>query len=102
MIVLLENLARLPKMAVMFISILIVAAFGYIEYIATPDLSFIVFYLIPIFMASWFVGRAGGFVLPSRAPSHGSHTACLTRGTCSPTLRCPTGMPQLSCCSSSS
>lgn len=52
MIILLENLARLPKMAVMFLSILLVAAFGYIEYVTFPDLSFIVFYLIPIFLAS--------------------------------------------------
>ncbi len=38
---------------------------GIIKYRASPDLSFSVFYLIPIFLSTWFVGRWAGDLIAS-------------------------------------
>jgi signal transduction histidine kinase len=35
----------------------------YLDYITSPELSFLIFYLIPIVLLSWYAGRAPGFLI---------------------------------------
>lgn len=48
---------------IFFVSILLVAGCGYLDYISGYQIGFSIFYLIPILTATWWVGRVGGFVL---------------------------------------
>ena len=45
------------------IACLLVAVIGFIDHITIPHLSFITFYLIPIVLATWFIGRGPGIFI---------------------------------------
>ena len=38
-------------------------ALGFIDYLSVPELSYYMFYLIPVFIATWFVGVLGGYAI---------------------------------------
>jgi diguanylate cyclase (GGDEF)-like protein len=40
--------------------LLLVALLGVLNYLSGPDVSFLIFYIAPVFLAAWFVGRAAG------------------------------------------
>lgn len=45
------------------IGLLLVAALGVADYLNGPDVSFLVFYTLPVFLAAWFVGRGAGLMM---------------------------------------
>lgn len=40
--------------------LVLVASLGLLNFFAGPDVSFLIFYVLPVFLASWFVGRGAG------------------------------------------
>ncbi|ABQ28440.1 hypothetical protein [Geotalea uraniireducens] len=52
----------LPKWLVLVVCFLLVALVGYADYI-TGDYSMLIFYLVPIALAAWYVGRFGGIAM---------------------------------------
>jgi diguanylate cyclase (GGDEF)-like protein len=40
--------------------LVLVAALGLLDYLSGPDVSFLVFHALPVFLATWFVGRRAG------------------------------------------
>lgn len=52
----------MPKWLVMVVGFVLVALIGYVDYI-TGDYSMLIFYLVPIALAAWYVGRFGGIVM---------------------------------------
>lgn len=55
-------LDSLPKWLLGTISILLIVLLGYIDWV-TGDYSILIFYLIPIFLVSWFGGRGIGILI---------------------------------------
>jgi sigma-B regulation protein RsbU (phosphoserine phosphatase) len=48
---------------VIFFGFILVALLSAVDYLTPPDLSFLVFYMIPVFLVSWFAGLRPGLVL---------------------------------------
>jgi diguanylate cyclase (GGDEF)-like protein len=59
----LDFLSRQPKYQIFLTAILLVAFIGVIDYVTGPDLSVFIFYLIPVFMGTWFIGKRTGILL---------------------------------------
>jgi hypothetical protein len=53
---------RISKALFLAVSLLLVVLLGFIDY-ATADLTFLIFDLIPIFLATWFLGRWAGLLI---------------------------------------
>jgi diguanylate cyclase (GGDEF)-like protein len=58
---LLNYLTRLPRGVVVLLGTLLVVLLGVADSLAGQDLSFLVFYLAPIFLVSWAAGRWPGY-----------------------------------------
>lgn len=58
----LELLDKQPKWLIFVIGLILVAILGYIDYL-TGEYSLLVFYLIPIFLVSWYVGCWQGILI---------------------------------------
>jgi diguanylate cyclase (GGDEF)-like protein len=58
-----EVVGRLPKSVITAAGLLGLAALIWIDYWTPPDLSFVVFYFIPIFLVAWYVGRRTGLLI---------------------------------------
>jgi diguanylate cyclase (GGDEF)-like protein len=43
--------------------LILVVALGLLDYLSGPDVSFFVFYIAPIFLGVWFVGRGAGLLM---------------------------------------
>ncbi len=43
--------------------LLLVALLGVLDYLNGPDFSLLIFYAVPVFVASWYVGRRAGLVM---------------------------------------
>jgi diguanylate cyclase (GGDEF)-like protein len=56
-------LNRLPKNILLIISCVLVVIIGLADYLSGYFLSFSIFYLIPVMMATWYFGRTGGFLI---------------------------------------
>ena len=56
----------LPAWLVFVISLLLVALIGVIDYL-TGDYSILIFYLLPIALAAWYVGKMGGVAMAAAA-----------------------------------
>ncbi len=54
--------SRISKVLFLALSVLLVVLLGFIDY-ATADLTFLVFDLIPIFLATWLLGRWAGLLI---------------------------------------
>lgn len=52
-----DFLARQPRAALLAVSLALVLVLGMIDHATGPELDFSIFYLIPIAVAAWFVGR---------------------------------------------
>ena len=55
-------LRRQPPAALTFVGMASIALLAFIDWIAPPDLSFLIFYVGPVFFLVWFVGRWAGFL----------------------------------------
>jgi len=60
---LVEILAGLSKPAVTALSLLLCLVVGVVDWVSGPDYSFAPFYLIPVIVTAWFVGRRVGYAL---------------------------------------
>ncbi len=54
---------RQPRWAITVAGAGLVLGLWFVDYITGPDLSFVVFYLLPIFLVSWFADRGSGFII---------------------------------------
>jgi NtrC-family two-component system sensor histidine kinase KinB len=57
-----ELLRKAPRPATYGICLLLIAAIGAVDYITGPELSISILYLLPVSMASWWVGRRPGLL----------------------------------------
>jgi diguanylate cyclase (GGDEF)-like protein len=57
--------ASLSEQTIFFCCIFITCILGAIDYYTTPEYSFAIFYLIPIFIVSWFSNRRYSFIISS-------------------------------------
>ena len=60
MLSIIQILGNQSKTLVFAISLALVLVIGVIDYLAGPDISLLVFFLLPIFVAVWFVGKKAG------------------------------------------
>jgi len=56
------HIQRLPRWVRVAIGFGAIAGLAVIDYLAPPDLSFLIFYVAPIFFLVWFVGRQAGLL----------------------------------------
>lgn len=56
-------LRRLSASSLIFISFSLVALLTVISYFSDPSISFLIFYTLPVFLSSWYVGRWAGLLL---------------------------------------
>lgn len=56
----LEFIEKLPKFFVVFAGMIIVFVLGIFDYLTGPDLSFMIFYLVPVSLVAWAIGRWAG------------------------------------------
>lgn len=59
----LNFLERMPKYLALMLSFFLVFLFAAVDYITAPDLSTFIFYLVPVFLATWFIGKKTGFAV---------------------------------------
>jgi diguanylate cyclase (GGDEF)-like protein len=59
----LEQLGRLSKTFLVALALLLVFLQSAINYLADPDFSFILFYLLPVSFVAWLVGRKAGYLV---------------------------------------
>ncbi len=58
-----EFLQRQPKWTIVTAGGILALALGCIDYLTGPDLSFVIFYLIPVFLVAWYADRSAGFAI---------------------------------------
>ena len=58
-----EFIDRQPKLIAVVFGLLLVLSITYIRYVTGPELAFSAFYLFPICMVTWFVGRKAGILI---------------------------------------
>ncbi|MDY6794152.1 MAG: diguanylate cyclase [Actinomycetota bacterium] len=56
-------LRRLPAWMIIVISVLIVAAIGYLDYLTGEQIGFSIIFLVPIVLTTWYVNRNAGVIL---------------------------------------
>jgi hypothetical protein len=59
----LETLARRSKSIIAFSLLVLVIVIGTADYLTGTEISFSIFYLVPISLASWFVGKKMGIFI---------------------------------------
>ena len=60
MLRIIKYLGKLTKSLVFAISLALVLIIGTIDFLAGPEISLLVFFMLPIFVAVWFVGKRAG------------------------------------------
>jgi signal transduction histidine kinase len=55
--------ASLPRWVVLALSLGAIAVVGYVDWVIGPEITFSILYLIPVVLASWYVGRTAGFCM---------------------------------------
>lgn len=53
-------LYRRSKTFIITVGLVMVGALGVFNFLSGPDVSFLIFYIAPVFLAAWFVGRGAG------------------------------------------
>jgi light-regulated signal transduction histidine kinase (bacteriophytochrome) len=61
--IILKYLGSLSKAALIISGVVFTILLGFIDYLTGPDLSFIIFYLIPIALVTWFAGKWPGILI---------------------------------------
>lgn len=54
---------KLPKFILLSLSILFVVILGFLDYFSGTDISFYIFYVIPVLFIVWFAGKKFGFII---------------------------------------
>jgi serine phosphatase RsbU (regulator of sigma subunit) len=60
---LISYLSKRSRPFILLVGLLIVILLGSIDYATGPDISFLVFYLFPVFLTAWFAGMLPGVLL---------------------------------------
>ena len=60
---LISYLSKCSRGFVLFLGFMIVVVLGIIDYGTGPDISFLLFYLFPVFLTAWFAGMIPGILL---------------------------------------
>jgi diguanylate cyclase (GGDEF)-like protein len=60
---LVDHLTNLPRPVVTTLALLVCAAVGVIDGLSGPEYSLVPFYLVPVALSAWFVGRRAGYLL---------------------------------------
>src|SRR5512137_2208250 len=58
-----EFLQRQSKQRIVSAGIFLVLALWCVDYVTGPDFSFVVFYLFPVFLVTWFAGKNAGIAI---------------------------------------
>ena len=58
-----EFLQRQSKGCIVSAGVVLVLALWGIDYVTGPDFSFVVFYLLPVFLVTWFAGKQAGIAI---------------------------------------
>jgi diguanylate cyclase (GGDEF)-like protein len=58
-----EYLSRQPKSLLAALGVLLVVLVGFSDYISRPEIGFSIFYLLPISLATWFIGMQTGLLI---------------------------------------
>lgn len=58
-----EILSRRSKPFLVTLGLLLVASLAILNYLSGPAVSFLIFYIAPIFLTAWFVGRRAGLLM---------------------------------------
>ncbi|HEX5708333.1 MAG TPA: diguanylate cyclase [Pyrinomonadaceae bacterium] len=58
-----EILGRRSKAFLVTLALVLVAALGVLNYLSGPKVSFLIFYIAPVFLTAWFVGRRAGLLM---------------------------------------
>ena len=59
----LKYLSQQPKALLTVLGFVLVLLVGVVDYLSTPQISISIFYLLPISVVTWFVGRKAGMVV---------------------------------------
>ncbi len=59
----LESLRKLSKRSLLMLGLVVILVIGVLDYLTGSELSFSIFYLLPIALVAWLVGRKSGLVL---------------------------------------
>lgn len=60
---LIDSLGKQPRSVVVALGALLVVALGVVDYQTGPDVSFLLFYLLPVFLVTWFAGATAGVLI---------------------------------------
>ena len=60
---LMSYLEKQSNTSLLVMGVLLVILLGIVNYQSGPDVSFLIFYLVPVFLAAWFVGRWAGVAM---------------------------------------
>jgi diguanylate cyclase (GGDEF)-like protein len=58
-----DQLGRLSRLWIITAGLLLVSLLGVGNYLSGPDVSFLIFYTAPVFLAAWYVGRGAGLLM---------------------------------------
>jgi signal transduction histidine kinase len=56
----LEHLRKLPRWVLVILGVIVVLLLGLVDYLTGPEIAFSLFYLLPVFVITWLVGRTAG------------------------------------------
>lgn len=60
---LIGQLGQFSKFTIIAAGLLLVVMLGVASYLSGPDVSFLIFYTAPVFLAAWYVGRGAGLLM---------------------------------------
>ncbi len=63
MVNIIEYLGKKPRVFLIVLGFVLVAFVGVIRYLTGPEFAFSLFFLLPIFLGTWFAGRWAGILL---------------------------------------
>jgi diguanylate cyclase (GGDEF)-like protein len=58
-----DLLARLPQSVITVLALLLCVVVGLLDWISGPDYTLVPFYLVPVVLTAWYVGRRAGYLL---------------------------------------
>lgn len=59
----LRHLDRQSRAALVVLGLVLVALAGLLHYLTAPDLSFLIYYLVPVALVAWFAGKWAGILI---------------------------------------
>jgi hypothetical protein len=84
-----DLLGRQPCLRILLLGALSVAVLGALDYVTGYEISFSIFYLLPVSMIAWFVGRRAGILISVGAAASWLLAELLAGSSTTCALRCP-------------